>query len=181
MLEFKLLIASFISSSVIRLSIWVYSYDSVMVGMSARYCSKDDADNVLVQFQRCLKCSATSCFISAGSLIVVESSSRSAFIVAFCCWWRSILKKKFPGDSSSTWITERERTKAPRSLFFSSNRMNSAMSELTFWGSAVFRRSRTKSFLEFWIKSANSLKEKLSAKLEIIPPFQRIFESYAFA
>ena len=54
-LGFKLLIASFISSFVIRLSIGVCSYDSVMVGMSARYCSKDDADNVLVQFQRCLK------------------------------------------------------------------------------------------------------------------------------
>ena len=51
-----------------------------------------------------------------------------------------------------------------------------------FWGegSAVFRRSRTESFLAFWIKSANSLKEKVLAKLEIIPPFQRIFESHAF-
>ena len=82
-LGFKLLITSFISYSVIRLSIGVYSYNSAAVVMSARYCSKDDADNLEVQFQRYLKCSATSCFISAGSRFVVESSFRSALIIDF--------------------------------------------------------------------------------------------------
>ena len=57
-----------------------------MVKMSARYCSKVDGDNLLLQFQRGLKCSETFFLISAGSMIVVESSLRSAFIIVFSCW-----------------------------------------------------------------------------------------------
>ena len=117
-----------------------------MVGMSARYCSEDNSDVLLVQLQHCLECSATSCFISAGSVIVVQVTFAKCVYRSFLLLVTLKFRVHFAGNSSSTWITERERTKAP-SFLFSVNRLSSSISELTFWYSAMPRRFRIGSFL----------------------------------